>query len=246
MAALGLVEGHGVRVRVAGAVPARRARVAARPQLAGAGPVRRRRDASAPSSPRCSPGASPSVHLHYPFYASAIGSGLALLLGLLLGRRALWDAMQPHPHPRGREGRRRRRGVTGDGRPPPAVAGRASPMVVRLPRRFSCSAASSRRRRCTARSSRRLRERGVADVVVANVWTPDWLLAAVARPRADPHPVRSGAARGVARGREAASLGAPVLVDRSLGRRHVRPAADLAGAVRGAPPQRAPGGSGRS
>ena len=42
-------------------------------------------------------GALAAVNLHYPFYASAIGSGAALLLGLLLGRRALWDAMQPHP-----------------------------------------------------------------------------------------------------------------------------------------------------
>jgi MFS family permease len=38
-----------------------------------------------------------NVNLHYPFYASALGSGLALAIGLLLGRRALWDAMQPHP-----------------------------------------------------------------------------------------------------------------------------------------------------
>jgi MFS family permease len=38
-----------------------------------------------------------SIDLRLPFYATGIGSGLALLLGLALGRRALWDAMQPHP-----------------------------------------------------------------------------------------------------------------------------------------------------
>ncbi len=41
-------------------------------------------------------GVMASIDLHYPFYASAIGSGIALLIGLLLGRRALWGAMQPH------------------------------------------------------------------------------------------------------------------------------------------------------
>jgi MFS transporter, DHA1 family, tetracycline resistance protein len=37
-----------------------------------------------------------NIDLRYPFFASAIGSGVLLLVGLLLGRRALWDAMQPH------------------------------------------------------------------------------------------------------------------------------------------------------
>ncbi len=33
--------------------------------------------------------------LRYPFYAAGIGTGAALLLGLAIGRRRLWDAMQP-------------------------------------------------------------------------------------------------------------------------------------------------------
>jgi MFS family permease len=35
------------------------------------------------------------AHLSYPFYAAGIGTGAALLIGLLLGRRALYDALQP-------------------------------------------------------------------------------------------------------------------------------------------------------
>jgi hypothetical protein len=58
---------------------------------------------------------------------------------------------------------------------------------------------------------RRLLERGAADVVVASVWTPDWLLAA---PRGlGPILNRSGRALLAASARaEAASSGAPVLV----------------------------------
>jgi MFS family permease len=33
--------------------------------------------------------------MRYPFYAAGIGTGAALLLGLAIGRRRLWDAMQP-------------------------------------------------------------------------------------------------------------------------------------------------------
>ncbi len=35
--------------------------------------------------------------LSYPFYAAGIGTGAALLIGMLLGRRALYDALQPRP-----------------------------------------------------------------------------------------------------------------------------------------------------
>ena len=34
-------------------------------------------------------------NLSYPFYAAGIGTGAALLLGLAVGRRRLWEAMQP-------------------------------------------------------------------------------------------------------------------------------------------------------
>ena len=33
--------------------------------------------------------------LRYPYYAAGIGTGVALLLGLAVGRRRLWEAMQP-------------------------------------------------------------------------------------------------------------------------------------------------------
>jgi len=33
--------------------------------------------------------------MRYPFYAAGIGTGAALLLGFAIGRRRLWDAMQP-------------------------------------------------------------------------------------------------------------------------------------------------------
>jgi MFS family permease len=38
--------------------------------------------------------------LRYPFFATGIGAMATLLLGLAIGRRALWEAMQPR-HPRG-------------------------------------------------------------------------------------------------------------------------------------------------
>ncbi|OGO59209.1 MAG: hypothetical protein A2V85_02640 [Chloroflexi bacterium RBG_16_72_14] len=39
-----------------------------------------------------------SIDLRFPFFATGIGAMATLLLGLALGRRALWDAMQPrHP-----------------------------------------------------------------------------------------------------------------------------------------------------
>ncbi len=57
----------------------------------------------------------------------------------------------------------------------------------------------------------RLRTRGVADVVVANVWTPDWLLAAGRG--LGPILTRSGRALLAAAARsDASSLGAPLLV----------------------------------
>ena len=41
-----------------------------------------------------------SVDLRYPFFATGIGIAVSVILGLALGRRALWDAMQPrHPGP---------------------------------------------------------------------------------------------------------------------------------------------------
>ena len=41
-----------------------------------------------------------SVDLRYPFWATGIGAMATLLLGLAIGRRRLWDAMQPrHPAP---------------------------------------------------------------------------------------------------------------------------------------------------
>jgi hypothetical protein len=59
--------------------------------------------------------------------------------------------------------------------------------------------------------ARRLMERGVADVVIGNVWTPDWLLAA--RRGLGPILTRSGRALLAASERSASvSLGAPVLV----------------------------------
>jgi MFS transporter, DHA1 family, tetracycline resistance protein len=42
-----------------------------------------------------SAGVLADVDLRFPFFATGIGSGFALLLGLAIGRRALWDAMQP-------------------------------------------------------------------------------------------------------------------------------------------------------
>jgi DHA1 family multidrug resistance protein-like MFS transporter len=44
-----------------------------------------------------------ATDLRFPFFASGIGTGVALLLGLLLGRRALYDAMQPGHADRGRD-----------------------------------------------------------------------------------------------------------------------------------------------
>ncbi len=38
------------------------------------------------------------VDLRYPFYATGLGAMAALLIGLALGRRRLWDAMQPRPN----------------------------------------------------------------------------------------------------------------------------------------------------
>ena len=59
--------------------------------------------------------------------------------------------------------------------------------------------------------ARRLRERGVADVVIGDTWTPDWLLAA--KRGLGPILTRSGRALLAASERSAAvSLGAPVLV----------------------------------
>jgi hypothetical protein len=59
--------------------------------------------------------------------------------------------------------------------------------------------------------ARRLRARGIADVVVANVWTPDWLIAT--RAGLGPILTRSGRALLEASARsDLASLGAPVLV----------------------------------
>ncbi len=40
-----------------------------------------------------------AADLRFPFFASGIGTGAALLLGLLLGRHALYDAMQPRHQP---------------------------------------------------------------------------------------------------------------------------------------------------
>jgi MFS family permease len=45
-----------------------------------------------------SAGVLADVDLRFPFFATGIGATATLLLGLALGRRALWDAMQPrHP-----------------------------------------------------------------------------------------------------------------------------------------------------
>jgi hypothetical protein len=58
---------------------------------------------------------------------------------------------------------------------------------------------------------RRLRDRGASAVVVADVWTPDWLLASVRG--SGPIATRSGRALlEASRASEAASLGAPLLV----------------------------------
>jgi len=35
------------------------------------------------------------VHLSYPFYVTGVGAMAALLIGMAIGRRALWDVMQP-------------------------------------------------------------------------------------------------------------------------------------------------------
>jgi DHA1 family multidrug resistance protein-like MFS transporter len=35
------------------------------------------------------------IDLRFPFFATGIGTGLALIAGLLIGRRRLYDAMQP-------------------------------------------------------------------------------------------------------------------------------------------------------
>jgi MFS family permease len=43
--------------------------------------------------------------LRYPFYATGIAASAALLIGLAIGRRRLWDAMQPrHPRDAGPDG----------------------------------------------------------------------------------------------------------------------------------------------
>jgi MFS family permease len=59
-------------------------------------------------------GSLASIDLRYPFFASAIGTLVLLGLGLLLGRRALWDALQPHARP-------------GAGTIPPAARAAAGP-----------------------------------------------------------------------------------------------------------------------
>ena len=65
------------------------------------GAARRRRASSAPrgpsarSSPRVAAGALAGVNLTYPFYATGIAALSSLAIGLLIGRRRLWDAMQP-------------------------------------------------------------------------------------------------------------------------------------------------------
>jgi MFS family permease len=46
-----------------------------------------------------SAGALAEVNLHYPFYAVGIAGMSFLALGLLLGRRRLYDAMQPRRLP---------------------------------------------------------------------------------------------------------------------------------------------------
>lgn len=41
-----------------------------------------------------------SIDLRYPFFTAGIGIAVAVVIGLALGRRSLWDAMQPrHPGP---------------------------------------------------------------------------------------------------------------------------------------------------
>jgi MFS family permease len=44
-------------------------------------------------------GAIAAVDLRYPFYVTGVGALLSLAIGLAIGRRRLWDAMQPR-HPR--------------------------------------------------------------------------------------------------------------------------------------------------
>lgn len=44
-------------------------------------------------------GSLAGIDLRYPFFAVAIGTFAALGLGLLLGRSALWNALQPHARP---------------------------------------------------------------------------------------------------------------------------------------------------
>jgi hypothetical protein len=35
------------------------------------------------------------IHIAYPFYVTGVGAMVALLIGLVIGRRSLWNALQP-------------------------------------------------------------------------------------------------------------------------------------------------------
>ena len=150
-------------------------------------------------------GSLAAIDLRYPFWVTGVVTLITLALGLAIGRRRLYDAMQPRLGAGPGGGRRAGGGrMTApwmrevlDGRPP-------APVVLVLGG-FLTSPPLYRPLR------RGLLERGAADVVVGGVWTMDWLLAASRG--LGPILTRSGRALlEASRRSEDLSGGAPVLV----------------------------------
>ena len=212
----GARRGDGVRARVAGGVPARGPRRAGRPH------ARRRRGCwaargpSARSSRRSPPGSLAAIDLRLPFWVVGVVGWPRWRSGLAIGRRRLYDAMQPRLPPRrvrvagraeraaaGAAGARDRPGRCGWGRPRRSSARPGGARARRVPDLAA---------RLPADSPALLRDRGAADVVVGERVDDGLAARRVARPRADPHPVRAGPPRGLAPVRRRWRAGRPVLV----------------------------------